>query len=128
MIGAVLRNCVVVVDVVDELVAKLPKDDPDYQERMAGLDQMRGGLAEVLDGAISGLTEEQYSIGARLKLLGYCRETFPSIAPRLTAPSQAEVRQRLDALAAGPQPRELQPQLVLLRDAVHAATQTDSRQ
>ena len=128
LIGALLRNCVVVVELVDELVAKLPKDDPGYQERMAGLDQMRGGLAEVLSGAITGLTEEEYTIAARLKLLGYCRETFPGIVPRLTAPSQAEVRQRLDALAAEPRPRELQPQLLQLRDAVHAALKPDSQQ
>ena len=127
LIGALLRNCVIVVEMVDELVATLPKDDPGYQERMAGLDQMRGGLAEVLSGAITGLTEEENTIAARLKSVGYCRHSFPSIVPRLTAPSRAEVRQRLDAMAAEPQPRELQPQLVQLRDAVHAAMKPDSQ-
>ncbi len=96
--GALLRNCVVLLEVVDELVPTISKDDPSYQERMAGLDQMRSGLAEVLSGAITSLTEEQYSVGARLRLVAYCRETFPSIVPRLTAPSRAEARQRLDAL------------------------------
>src|SRR5262249_20633242 len=118
----------VTVELVDEFVATLSPQDPKYQVRMAGLEKVRRGLAELVGGAITSLTEEQnYSVAARLRLLGYCRETFPSIVPRLSAASQIEVLGRLNALAAEARMRGLQPQLTLLRDEVRTATQAKAR-
>jgi hypothetical protein len=122
LFGGQLKNCMVMLELIDEFLPTVAKDDPSYPERMAGLEEMLGGVAEAVMGAMTTLTEEEaYSAGTRLKLLGYCRETFPSIVPRLTGASQAEVRHRLDELVADPKLRELRPQLLSLRDALRAA-------
>ncbi|HXO28864.1 MAG TPA: hypothetical protein VOA80_16050, partial [Thermoanaerobaculia bacterium] len=128
LLGIELRESQVLVELIDELVPTLSRQDPKYQVRMAGLDQTRRGLAQVVAGAITSLTEEQsYTLGARGRLLDYCLETFPRIVPELSAASQTEVLRRLDGLAAEPRLRELRPQLVTLRDAVHAATKPGGR-
>jgi hypothetical protein len=128
LMGACLRVTQVNVELLDEFLPTLSPQDPKYQVRMAGLEQVRRGLASVVGGAITSLTEEQaYDLAARRRLLGYCRETLPAIVPKLSAASQAEALGRLDALAAEARMRELQPQLASLRDAVRAATQARGR-
>jgi hypothetical protein len=121
LFGALLRSTQANLELVDEFVPTVSKQDPKYPARMAGLDRMRRGLASIVGGAITSLTERQsYVVETRVKLLGFCRETFPAIVPKLTAPSQAEIVERLSALAADPQMRDL-PDLSLLRDEVKAA-------
>lgn len=123
LLGSQLRTSLVVLELVDELVPTFSKNDPKYQTRMAGLDKIRNGLAQIVSGAITSFSEAQvYSVDDRRKLAEYCRETFPALVPRLTPASQAEVRQRLGQLVSGAPPRELRPQLVALRDAVMTAT------
>lgn len=122
LMGSQLRSSLVVLELLDELVPTISKDDPKYQTRMAGVDKVRGGLAQVVSGAITSFSETQvYSVDDRRKLAEYCRETFPALVPRLTPASRAEVHQRLDQLVSDARSRELRPQLVALRDAVTAA-------
>jgi hypothetical protein len=121
--GAQLRNCRMMLDLVDEFLPKIPKDDPQYAARMAGVDKMRSGLALVVIGSCETLTEERsFSVADRRKLVGFCRQTFPAIVPKLTAASQAEVVQRIAALAADERLADLNPALTSLRDEVRAAT------
>jgi hypothetical protein len=123
LLGAVLRVSQVMLELTDEFVPTLSKDDPTYEVRMEGLDKMRRGLAMIVVGALVSLTEEQnYSIDSRLRFVKYCRETLSSMVPKLSAPSQAEVVQRLNDLADDPKLRGLQPELTALRDEVAAAT------
>jgi hypothetical protein len=122
LVGAQLRAVQVELELVDEFVPTLSKDDPKYPVRMAGLDQMRRGLAQMVSGVITTLTEKQaYDVGTRAKLVGYCRETFPSIVPKLSAPSQQEMLRRVDELVDDSSIRDLRPQLISLHDEVHAA-------
>ncbi len=126
LMGAELRAAQVELELVDEFVPTLSKDDPKYPVRMAGLDKMRRGLAGLLSGAITTLTEVQaYGVGTRANLLGYCRETFPSIVPKLTAASQQEMLRRLDELVEDGSVRELRFGIISLRDEVHAATKAE---
>ena len=129
IIGADLRVWQMALELMDEYVPTLSKDDPKYQARMDGIDRMRGGVATLVKEGIVSLTEERnYSTDSRLRLAKHCRETFPSIVPELSAPSQAEVMQRLKALADAPKLRRLQPELILLRDEVAAATKAAGQQ
>jgi hypothetical protein len=125
LFGSTLRVSDVMLELVDEFVPTIPKDDPSYQIRMNGLASMRGGLAQVVGGALDSFAEEKnYNVAMRLRLLGYCRETFPGIVTRLSAPSQAEVLQRLDSMSARKDLGDLQAPMIQLRDAVHAAVKT----
>jgi hypothetical protein len=124
LMGAELRAIQVGLELVDEFLPTLSKDDPKYPVRMAGLDRMRQGLAGVVAGVITTLTEDQvYRVDARSKLLGYCRETFPSIVPKLSAPSRSEVLRRLDELVEDARVRDLRPQLISLRDELRGAAE-----
>lgn len=122
LMGAQLRLAGVMLELVDEFVPTLSKDDPKYPVRMAGLDQMRQGLAGAVAGSVITLTESQfYDVDSRTKLMAYCRETFPSIVPKLTVPSQQEVVQRLDALVEHDAVRPFRSEAVSLRHEVRAA-------
>jgi hypothetical protein len=121
--GAMLRALQLELELVDELIPTLAKDDPTYSVRMAGLEKMRGGLALVISGSLTTLTETQvFDADLRAKLVDYCRETFPQILPRLTAASEQEMLRRLDELVDNPSVREFRDQVILLRDESHAAT------
>lgn len=123
LLGAQLRTVQVQLELVDEFVPTLSKDDPKYPVRMAGLDKMRKGLAELIAGTITTLTEAQfYDVATRAKLLEYCRQTFPNILPKLTAASQQEMLLRLDALIDDPSVREFRSGVISLRDEVRATT------
>jgi hypothetical protein len=123
LLGAQLSVAEVELELVDEFVPTLSKDDPKYPVRMAGLDKMRQGLAEMLSGTITTLTEAQaYDVGSRTKLATYCRETFPNIAPKLTASSRQELLRRLDELVDDSSVRDFRSQVISLRDEVRDAT------
>jgi hypothetical protein len=123
LMGHQLRTCQVALELTDEFVPTVSKQDPKYQVRLAGLDQMRSGLAGVVSGAITSLTEENhYDVATRQKLLEYVRETLPHIVPKLTKPSQTEIVYRVNELVEGPTARELRPGLTLLRDELAVAT------
>jgi hypothetical protein len=81
-------------------------------------------MSGVVAGVLIALTEEAgYDVDERVKLLGYCREALPSIVPRLSGPSQAEVLQRLDALAMHTKAPELEMHIALLGSEVRAGMQ-----
>ena len=83
---------------------------------------MHQGLATMVSGVLTALTESQvYGVETRLRLLARCLDTFPHIIPKLTKPSQAEVKRRLAELASDPTVSGLRPQLVSLRDVVERA-------
>jgi hypothetical protein len=121
LLAAELSTVQVVLELVDEFLPTVPRDEK-YEARMHGLQTMRQGLATMVSGVLTSFTETQvYGVDARSRLLGRCIETFPHIVPRLTKPSQAEVKHRLADLAKDPKVSELRPQLVSLRDAVDRA-------
>ena len=129
LMGSNLRACHMMLDLVDEFWPTLSRDDPSYPVRVRGLEQMRSGLANVVVGSMTALTEEQtYSLAVRLKLLKYCREEFPTIVPKLGHSSQAEVQQKLIKLAGDPKLKPLREQFRLLRDETIAALKIVPRQ
>jgi hypothetical protein len=126
LLAAELSVVQVALELVDEFVPTLSKDDPKYPVRMAGLERMRQGLATMVSGTLTALTESRvYDVDSRSRLLARSIETFPGIVPKLTAPSRAEVRRRLDELVDDPSVRELRAQVIELRDAVRRTSGAD---
>jgi len=122
LLAAELSTVQAVLELVDEFMPTIPKDDGKYEVRMHGLQTMRQGLATMVSGVLTALTESQvYGVETRLRLLARCLDTFPHIIPKLTKPSQAEVKRRLAELASDPTVSGLRPQLVSLRDVVERA-------
>lgn len=122
LMGSQLRICHMMLDLVDEFWPTLSPDDPTYPVRVKGLEKMKSGLAGVIMGSITTLTEDQsYSLDIRLKMLKYCRQEFPSVVPRLASGSLAEVQLRLAKLTEDPKLQPLHEQLQLLRDETTAA-------
>ncbi len=87
LMAAQLRSMVVMLELVDELIPTIKKDDPSYQVRMQGLEKMKLGLASVVAGGLQTLTErESYRKSELVRLVGYMQESFPLMVP-LTARS-----------------------------------------
>lgn len=111
-LGHQLRLSVVVLDVVDEFAPTIRKDDPRYEVRMQGLEQMRRGLASVVSGGLQTLIEkEAYRESELARLVGYMLETYPQIVPRIPPGARTETLLRLEAMHADPALTHLQPGL-----------------
>jgi hypothetical protein len=119
LLGAQLRIMVMAMELVDEFIPTLDKNDPKFKVRMQGLEKMKQGLAMMAAGGLLTLTEvDSYRSGERARLVGYMKETFPAIVPRLLPDARAETLARLEALEKDPKLQDLQPGLTELRTAV----------
>jgi hypothetical protein len=117
--GTELRMEVVILELVDEFLPTLDKNDPAYKIRMAGLEKMKRGLATTVAGTLQMLTEtETYRTSERVRLLGYLKETLPDIVPRLTDDSRSEFMIRLETMSRSDDLKELQPALGELHAAI----------
>jgi hypothetical protein len=122
LVGALLRTTAVMLELVDEFLPTIKKDDPTYQVRMQGLDQMRRGLASIVAGSLKTLTErESYRASELVKLVGYMQETMPVIVPRLPPGARTETLLRLEKMQEDPALKDLQPGLRELFSKVKAA-------
>lgn len=107
LMGAQLRSTVVILELVDEFLPTLDKNDPSYQVRMSGLKQMRQGLATVVAGCLQTLTEKgAYRNSELVRLLDYMQETFPAVVPQLPPGSRMEIMVRLETMAKDPTLKE----------------------
>jgi len=112
LMGSVLRTTVIVIDLADEMLPTIKKNDPDYAVRMQGVDQMKRGLASVVAGSLQTLTERKSYRGSELaRLVGYMQETFPQIVSWLPPGSRTETLLRLEKMKDDPTLRDLQPGL-----------------
>ena len=116
LVGALYRLTVVMLDLLDEFVPTIKKDDPTYQVRMQGLELVKRGLSNIVAGGLQMLTERDSYRGSELaRLVGYMRETFPLIVPRLPPGSRTETMVRLEKMQEDPAMKDLQPGLRELR-------------
>ena len=122
LMGAQFRSTAVVLEIVDEFLTTLKKDDPKYQVRMQGLEQMKQGLASIVAGGLQTLTERESYRGNELaRLVGYMQETFPMIVPRLLPGAGAETLIRLEKLQTDSAMKDLEPGLRELHLKVKAS-------
>ncbi len=130
LLGSTLRMTVVMIELVDQLIPTLNKDDPSYPVRMQGLDRMRGGLATVVSRNLDSLSERSaYRVGELRRLIGYMQKTLPKIVPALPAASRAETLVRLKNLVDDPEMIDLRADLEELRSKIEASVvpKADSR-
>jgi hypothetical protein len=122
LMGAQFRTTAVILELVDEFLPTIKKDDPKYEVRMQGLEQMKRGLASVVAGGLQTLTERENYRGSELaRLVGYMQETFPLIVPRLPPAARDETLVRLEKLQADSAMKDLQPGLRELNLKVKAS-------
>lgn len=124
LMGSQFRSTAAILELVDEFWPTIKPDDPKYQVRMQGLDQMKRGLASVVAGGLQTLTErENYRGGELVRLVGYMQETFPLILPRLPPGARTESLLRLEKMQEDPALRDLQPGLRELLSKVKASVE-----
>lgn len=122
LMGAQLRSIVVVMELSEELRPTIPKDDPNYKARMQGFATMRQGLAMVVSGSLTTLTErDYYRLRQRARMLAYIQETLPQLLPLLPPEARTEALGRLETLEKDPLLKDLRPGLVRLRAAAKEA-------
>ena len=119
LLGATMRVTTVLMGCVDEFVPTIPKDAPNYATRMAGLNQMKEGMASIVMGTLQTLSEkDEYRVDERLRLLGYMRESIPAILPRLLPGTRKEIAVRVKGMAKDADLKELQPALDDFSEAI----------
>jgi len=129
LLGATLGATVVLLELFDEFVPTIKKDDPSYKVRMEGIETMRRGLASMVTGTIESLTEaDHYRASERVRLLGFMQETVPQIFQHLPPATRTEVLLRLEAMQSDPALKELQPGLGKLHSKLTARHQGERGQ
>lgn len=115
LMGAEFRFSVILLELVDEFLPTIKKDDPGYEYRMQGINQMKQGLASVVLGGFKTLTEmENYKKSELLRLVIYMQETFPMLIPRLLPGARTETLLRLEKMHVDRTLNDLQPGLGVL--------------
>jgi hypothetical protein len=122
LMGAQFRLLVVMLELLDQFLPTLDKDDPAYQTRIQALEAIKGSLATIVAGGLQALTERAIYRGTELaRLVGYMRETFPLIVPRLSPGARLETTVRLESLQKDPAMKDLHEELgELLRETKQA--------
>jgi len=111
------RVFTVAVAVVNEFLPTLDKKDPTYSVRLEGVAQLHHSIADMMQGALTMLTEKnRYRLSERTRLLEYLSELFPPLWPPLTAADRSKVLRQLDELLSSPAMNELRTGLQALRD------------
>ncbi len=121
-LGLQLRITVAMIQLVDEFVPTLDQSDPTYPTRMAGLQRMKGGMATIVEGVLTTLTESSaYRVSERKRLAGYLETALPKILPAISETARTEVLSRLRSLLANSDMQELKPDLEKVLRAVSPA-------
>lgn len=119
--GMVFRMTVFLVSLVDEFLPTIKSDDPRYQVRIDGLEQMKRGMASMVAGTLDSLSAREYRTDELKRLISYLQETLPGILPQLSEVARTETALRLEKMQNDDSFNELQPQLGELCKAVKNA-------
>jgi hypothetical protein len=111
LLGASLRLIQRVIPMVEKFATTLYKNDPTYEVRLAGIEQMKVGFAQVVTGTIYTFEDSSLSLEQRQRLLSYLSETLPQLIAFLPAGSRQEIVQRLVVLADDAKFGDLQGEL-----------------
>jgi hypothetical protein len=125
LMGAQLRLMTVMLELAEEFVPTLDKNDPTYPTRIQAAAALKGDLATVVTGCLLTLSEDPYSIEDRQRLLDYLEETLPSIMPQLLPGARAETLHRIEKLTEDPSLRKLHPALRRLLGRLQGAAKKE---
>lgn len=125
--GALLRLTVVLLELIEEWRPTITMDDPNYQVRMQGLDQMKRGLASIISGGLQMLSERQtYRERELVRLVAFMNETFPQMVRHLPDGTRTETLLRLAKMNEDPAFKCLQPGLGELHSKVKASIEKEA--
>ena len=83
------------IELTEEFIPTIPKDEK-YKTRMEGFAKMKSGLATILDGAITSLSERTvYSDESVARMARGIREYYPRFASMLPETAKAEFRLKI---------------------------------
>ena len=100
LLGFLLQGTSAQLRLIDEFVPTLDSTDPTYETRMAGLDGMKAGLAQIVQGVLVSLGEDHvYSEAARAALAARVAETYPAMQPMLPPLARVEFDRLLKQMA-----------------------------
>jgi hypothetical protein len=91
-----LEICREMVLLTSSVFSTLPTDDPQREARLKGRDQMRQGMATMVNAFLTSLTEhDTYRSSELVRLAQKFEQTLPTIVPFLPAGSQQELPVRI---------------------------------
>lgn len=112
LLGSHLEMTVVILQLLDECLPTIAKNDPQYEKRIQELDQIRLGFEAVVFYHLRITTQtESYRLTERMRLVDYMKDTFPLIIPKLSSDASAECLRRLEDMQDDPVLQDLQPGL-----------------
>ncbi|MBN2583352.1 MAG: hypothetical protein JXL80_09795 [Planctomycetes bacterium] len=117
-----LSTMAIGMDLVDEFLPTLDKNDPTYAVRMEGLEKFRAGAAHVVMGCLIVVDQpEYYREELRGRLLEYMKETCPSILRTMTPNARKETLVTVQRMMEEPGLAALRGQLAEIRALIEEA-------
>jgi hypothetical protein len=102
------------IGLIEEFIPTIPKDEK-YKTRMEGFAQMKSGLATILDGAITSLSERKlYSNESVARMVRGIREYYPRFASILPQTTKAEFRLKIRNMLAEEKNPDVKRELISL--------------
>jgi hypothetical protein len=112
VMGAVLRTTVAMSIPLDDFIATLDKNDRTYATRMNGLNQIKKGVGEMAEGALTTLSERDvFQKDELVRLIAYIDETFPPLMAHMRPETQKSTLAQMDSLLRNPAMKDLAPNL-----------------
>jgi hypothetical protein len=118
--GALLEGAAAMAELVDEHRPTLNPADPSYSSRMEGLRKSQRGMAMMVEGALTCLTETHlYGLAERRRLLEHCAKSVPGLIAFLEPTQRQQLLSRMEALSLDPKLTPLRKEIA----ALHRASQ-----
>jgi hypothetical protein len=122
LMGLMLRWSREVMDLANEFMASLPKDDSNLAVRQEGFARMKNGLVTTFNGAIISLGETNiYRTSVRIRLCGYLEETLPPVIQEFPASVRTEIPLRVKRMQVSESDEQMKKSLADLHQAIAVA-------
>lgn len=116
LIGFTLQLSAETLQIADAFLASLPPDDPSHEARKEGQQTMRRGMALVVSGALTTITEHQiYRSSELIRLSDTIALILPDLYPYLPEVTQQEIPIRLQRIADKEQDRKLKESVMKIK-------------
>lgn len=123
--GLFLRFIPMQFELMDEFMLTVDKNSPMYPTRLAARQRIISGAAMFVAGTINSLTEfKLYRVSELQRQIGYMKEMFPKILPRLSDNARFETKVRLANLAQTHPSSILRQEILSLSEIVNQLPET----
>jgi hypothetical protein len=125
LLDLTLRATLELVGIADAFFASLPRDDPNSKARLDGRDQMKAGMASIVDGGLTTLTEHGMYRNSELERLARgLQEVLPRLLPSLPPGARQEIPVRLERMISDEPDAAFRVHLRAIASALHARPST----